>query len=88
MKINKEFALREIAGEYILVPVGEAALSFNGMMTTNAVGAFICEALKEDCTREALMARLLAEFEAEEARIAADLDVFLGRLRSLSLLDE
>ena len=32
MKISKEFILREIAGEYILVPVGKTALTFNGLV--------------------------------------------------------
>ena len=41
MKISKEFILREIAGEYILVPVGKTALTFNGLVTVNEVGALI-----------------------------------------------
>lgn len=88
MKLNKEFAIREIDGDFILVPVGESALAFNGMMTTNRVGAFICEALKQDCTRGSLIRQLMDAFEAEEAVITADLDSFLSRLRELNLLEE
>lgn len=46
MKISKEFILREIAGEYILVPVGKTALTFNGLVTVNEVGAHLGHAGK------------------------------------------
>ena len=35
MRVSQELILREIAGEHILVPVGEAALRFQGMITLN-----------------------------------------------------
>ena len=41
MKVSNEFILREVAGEYILVPVGAAAVKFNGLITLNEIGAFI-----------------------------------------------
>ena len=39
MKICKEFVLREIAGEAVLVPVGDAAKEFNGLINLNDVAA-------------------------------------------------
>ena len=33
MDIKKEFIVREIAGEYILVPYGQTTLGFNGIIT-------------------------------------------------------
>ena len=84
MRINKEFAVRDIAGDYVLVPVGESALSFNGMLTTNEVGAFICEALKEDTDRDVLC----KEFDGDPAQIESDLDEFIDKLRELNLLSE
>ena len=38
---NPEFILREIAGESILVPTGQAALAFNGLASLNASGVFL-----------------------------------------------
>ena len=88
MKINKEFAVRDIAGDYVLVPVGESALSFNGMLTTNEGGAFICEGLKEDIARDVRSARLCDEFDGDPAQIESDLNEFLDKLRELNLLSE
>ena len=41
MKTNKNFILRNIAGDNILVATGEAAQSFNGMITMNEAASFI-----------------------------------------------
>ena len=41
MKIKKEFSLRNIYGEDTLVPVGETALSFKGIIIVNNIGSFI-----------------------------------------------
>ena len=38
MRIEKEFVLREIAGDYIIIPTGSTVLDFNGLITVNEVG--------------------------------------------------
>ena len=38
MKIKGTFVLRDIAGDIVIVPVGETALSYNGMITTTKTG--------------------------------------------------
>lgn len=41
MKIVKEFILREIAGECVLVPTGATSQEFNGMITISDTAKFI-----------------------------------------------
>lgn len=86
MKLEQTFATREVAGEYILLPVGQSALAFGGMITTNEVGAFICEVLREEIGREELLHRLCDTFDAPEEVIAADMDAFLSRLREIGVM--
>ena len=52
MKVNGEYVLREIAGEYILVPIGNTAMEMNGMITLNEVGVFIWNKMQDECTCE------------------------------------
>ena len=54
MKIKYDFSVREIAGDFVLVPLGEAALQLSGMITTNEVGAFLIEQLQTETTKEKL----------------------------------
>ncbi|MDO4555829.1 MAG: PqqD family protein [Lachnospiraceae bacterium] len=88
MVINKEFVLREIAGDYILVPVGDTALHFNGLITVNEVGAFLWEKLQKETTREQLIQNVLDEYEVEEEIVAKDVDDFLNRLSEAEIIQE
>ena len=87
MKINGEFIVREIIGECVLVPVGETALRFNGIISLNPVSAVIWKGLLENKDRDRLLEDILEEFEVERDQAAADLDEFLQLLRQNQLLD-
>ena len=65
MKIKREFALREIAGDILLVPTGKTALDLNGMLTLNAVGAEIWKMLPEVENEDEIVSRLMQEYEAD-----------------------
>lgn len=86
MKILKEFVLREIAGDTLLVPTGKTSLDMNGMLTMNAVGADIWKLLPEVKDEEELTARLLEEYEVEPEELHRDVGEFLDRLRELGIL--
>ena len=87
MKINYEFAVREIMDEYIFVPMGESALAFSGMITTSEVGAFFVDLLKMDTTRDAMLEKLLEAYDVQPEEAAADLDAFLKQLNELDLIE-
>ena len=86
MKINGEYVLREIAGEFILVPIGNTAMEMNGMITLNEVGVFIWNKLKDECTREELLREILESFEIDEEHARSDLDEFLQQLEEAHLI--
>lgn len=77
MRINKEFVLREIAGEYIIIPTGSTALEFNGLITVNEIGVTLWKMLQEDVTVEQLVSGILEEYEVEEEEARADIEEFL-----------
>lgn len=88
MKLKYEFLIREIMDEYVVVPMGESALLFSGMITTNAVGACLWKELEQETTQQALVSRLTEEFAVDEARAKEDVEKFLDGLRELQLLEE
>ena len=87
MRIKYEFSVRNIAGDYVLVPLGEAAIKLSGMITTNDVGVFIMEQLQKDMTKQELLANVLDEFEIEPETAAADIDEFTLQLNKFELLE-
>lgn len=87
MKLKYDFAVRDIAGEYVMVPLGEGALAFGGMISTSEAGALLVNALKNEITREALASLLMEEYEVDESTAYSDLDEFLNQLNQLNLLE-
>ena len=86
MKIKREFIKRKIAGEFILVPIGNTALAFNGLITINELGKFIWENLESSKDEEELLHKILEEYEVEEKEAKEDLDEFLDKLRQVDII--
>lgn len=76
---NEDFITREIAGETILVPTGQAARTLNGMISLNETGAFLWSALRERQTPEALAERLAEQCGVDPADVQGDTAEFLER---------
>ena len=88
MKVSDQFILRSVAGENLLIPTGEAALSVKGLIALSESGLLLYEKLKGGCERAELVAALLAEYEVSAAQAEADTDAFLNQLRQLNMLVE
>lgn len=87
MKINENFIMREIAGEKIVVPTGDAA-QMNALITLNGAAAFIWECLQENRTAEEVKEMVLNEYEMDEETIRTDVYGFIDALRQCGMLDE
>lgn len=73
MRVDKEFVLREIAGDYIIIPTGKTVLEFNGLITVNEVGVSIV-------TFDKLVQGILDEYDVEEQVAREDIREFLDKL--------
>ncbi len=88
MKIKKHFVLRDVAGQSIVVPIGEAAITFNAMITLSESGKFLWENLLNDIDEDQLVAALLDEYDVAEEVARIDVLEFLNKMREADLLDE
>ena len=88
MKIDKKFLLREIAGEYIIIPTGRTALEFNGLITVNEVGMELWKMLQKDVTFDDLLNGILEEYDVDENAAREDIQEFLDRLVKGGILTE
>ena len=64
MKLKEGFVLRQVAGQAVVLPGGDA-LDLNMMITLNDTGAFLWERLQEETDEDALTAALLAEYDVD-----------------------
>ena len=88
MKIKKGFVLRDLAGQYVVVPVGAASKKFNGIIYLNETGSFLFNELQVNLTEEELVSKLLGEYDIDEATAKSDVKEFIENLRKAKLLDE
>ena len=88
MRAAREYLMREIAGETILIPSGSAAMKFNGLVTVNELGGFIWNVLAEDVTIEQIVNRITAEYEVDAETARIDALAFLDELRQVGALEE
>ena len=88
MKIKKGFVLREIAGQYMAVPIGERVNSLHGMIVLNETGAFIWKLLSEDKTEEALADSLTEEYDVSFEEARASVERFKDLLKEENVLED
>ena len=88
MKLEKEFVLREIAGDYVIIPVGKTVIEFNGLITVNEVGVSIWNMLQYEVTFDQIVQGILNEYEVEESVAREDIREFLDQLIDGGILTE
>lgn len=74
-------------GDTIAIPIGDAALDFNGMICLNEVGEEIFQGLLEQKTRDEILDGILGKFDVSREEAVADIDDFLSGLRQSDLLE-
>lgn len=86
MKFKKEFIEREIVGETVLIPTGETAAHFNGLISVNELGRFIWDNYENAKDEDDLLQKILDEYEVEKEVAKADLDKFLQTLKDAKII--
>ena len=87
MKIKQGYVLREVAGNYIVVAVGDAVRNFNGIINLNETGAFLWKKLQEGATEEQLKEAMLEEYEVQAEIAERDIKAFIDKLNEKGLID-
>lgn len=87
MKIAKEFILREIAGEIVLIPTGETTQEFNGMLTMSDTARFIWQNIEKADSLDQMVEMLLEEYEVDEETARSSTVQFVTQLVESGFLE-
>ena len=88
MRRNPQFIMRAVADQQVIVPVGEAAAAYHGMLTVNGSGARIWELLSQDQTEQSLASALTEIYDIELDTALADVERFLEKLRKVGAITD
>lgn len=86
MRLNKDFVMRQVADTWVVIPFGEAASRFGGMINLNETGALLWQALEQGATEAQLVEKLLAEYNVTRDQAREDVAAFLDTLRNAGCL--
>ena len=86
MKVKDGFVIRNIAGQYMAVPVGKRMKDLHGMIALNETGAFLWNLLREDQSLDNLIQALLNEYDVSPELARSSILEFLDILSSEKVL--
>ena len=70
----------------MLIPTGETAAHFNGLISVNELGRFIWDNYENAKDEDDLLQKILDEYEVEKEVAKADLDEFLQTLKNAEII--
>lgn len=86
MKIKKEFMLRNICGEEALVPVGETAKSFKGIIKVNNIGSFIWNNLANSKSECEIVSEVVENYGLDAVEAKKDVRDFIEYLKNVDII--
>jgi len=89
MRLKGCLRLREIAGEFMLVPMGDSAVNFNSVFSLSESAAWLWTSLQDKDFDEAMAVSLLeGEYEVEHETAVRDVAAILLQWKEYGLTDE
>ena len=87
MKKIEEFIAREIAGEYVMMPVGKTAQKFNGLIMANEVSAIIWEHIESVKNTEELVDLICKEFDVSYEEAWKDTAELISQMKTAGWIE-
>lgn len=88
MRLMEGFCVRNVVGEFIAVPTGDAAAKLSGLVALSGSGKLLFELLQTEQTEQSLLEAILREYEIDEDTALADIREYLDAARRHGLLIE
>lgn len=87
-RINPDFILREIAGEYTIIPIGGNNVFSNAVMAPNGTAVFLWEAFQQPSTIQDVVVEAMQKYDATEEQIYKSISNFVKQSLEFKVLEE
>lgn len=87
MRLKPDFEIVDVADEYLVVPVGEEAATYKGIVALSEAAAFLLKNSGEDLAEDTLVRLLLENYELDEEKARADVRELMRKLKELRLVE-
>jgi len=86
MQVKKDFNLRKIAGEYVLMPKNTSQRGYNRLISLNEVEALVWENLEECKSEEDILSLITNTYMVKKSDAKKDLGDFLEQLEEADII--
>lgn len=87
MKIKEGFLVHEVAGNYVVIKIGQEAVNFNGLITLSESAKLLWDLLKDGAEVKDLVNKLLSEYDIDEETATNDTLEFIESLKKNNILE-
>jgi hypothetical protein len=87
MKVVKQVILRTIAGESMLVPIGDTVNEYNGLFLLTESGKLLWEAIQSGKEGEELASVLVENYGIDITEATQDTNDFVEKLMELGIVE-
>lgn len=86
MKMKSGFVMREVAGQYVVIAIGEASKTFHGMIKLNSTGKDIWEGLESGFEEQQIVDLLMDKYQVSQEQVREDVQEFLKQMKEVGIL--
>lgn len=88
MRTNNQYIFREIGGESLLIPIGQASVKLNGMIHMSETAAFIWQQVDKAADLNEIIKALTEEYDVTEEQARTDVYGYLTELHKRGMVLE
>ena len=87
MKKKENFITRKVMDQHVMMPFGETAYRFSGMILTTETGAFIWEHIEDVSSAQEMAELLTQEFEVSREEALADVEALFAQFKAAGWIE-
>lgn len=88
MKLKEKLVLRQVAGTWVVLPMGKDVINFDGMLNLNDTGVLLWKKLECGAEKQELIEALMEKYDVSEEQASADIEEFIEKLFKAGCLEE
>ncbi len=78
LKVKDKLILREIAGNWVVIPAGTRVVEYNSIISLNTSGALLWRCLEQGTEAGALVQELVSKYGIDRTSAQADVNDFIN----------
>ena len=86
MRLKSGFELVDVAGEHLIIPIGENAEKFQGVIALSEAAYYLLNSMKEDVTKQELVEILMKEYDVDSTKANEDINDFIKTMIDLGIV--